>query len=110
MYKRQEYDAAPERFRFWSVEEYIDLFIEILRRLRPDIVVERFAGEAPPRFHHTEGWGLIRNETLLSMLDHRLEELDVRQGDMYHPRAETNNDTKNEITDRRLTNFNASEK
>lgn len=105
-----EYDAAPERFRFWSVEEYIDLFIEILRRLRPDIVVERFAGEAPPRFHHTEGWGLIRNETLLSMLDSRLEELDVRQGDMYHPRAETNNGTKNEITDRGVTNFNASEK
>ena len=105
-----EYDAAPERFRFWCVEEYIDLFIEILRRLRPDIVVERFAGEAPPRFHHTEGWGLIRNETLLSMLDHRLEELDVRQGDMYHPSTRVNNGTKNEITDRGVTNFNASEK
>ena len=105
-----EYDAAPERFRFWSVEEYIDLFIEILRRLRPDIVVERFAGEAPPRFHHTEGWGLIRNETLLSMLDHRLEELDVRQGDMYHPSTRVNNGTKNEITDRGVTNFNAREK
>lgn len=78
-----EYDAHPERFRFWSVEEYIDLFIAILRRLRPDIVVERFAGEAPPRFHHTEGWGLIRNETLLAMLDRRLEELGARQGDLY---------------------------
>ena len=105
-----EYDAAPERFRFWSVEEYIDLFIEILRRLRPDIVVERFAGEAPPRFHHTEGWGLIRNETLLSMLDHRLEELDVRQGDMYHPRTAANGVPQSDINGRGVTNFNASEK
>ena len=105
-----EYDAAPERFRFWSVEEYIDLFIEILRRLRPDIVVERFAGEAPPRFHHTEGWGLIRNETLLSMLDHRLEELDVRQGDMYHPRTAANGVPLSDINGRGVTNFNASEK
>ena len=105
-----EYDAAPERFRFWSVEEYIDLFIEILRRLRPDIVVERFAGEAPPRFHHTEGWGLIRNETLLSMLDHRLEELDVRQGDLYHPRATANGVPQSDINGRGVTNFNASEK
>ena len=77
-----EYDAEPEKFRFWSVDEYIDLFIEILRRLRPDLVVERFAGEAPPRFHHAEGWGLIRNETLLGKLDRRLEELDAHQGDL----------------------------
>ena len=70
----EEYDLHPERFRFWSIEEYIDLFIEIVRRLRTDIVIERFAGEAPPRFHHTKGWGLVRNEELLAMLDRRLEE------------------------------------
>ena len=77
-----EYDARPERFRTWSIDEYIDLFAELLRRLRPDLVVERFAGEAPPRYHHTEGWGLVRNETLWSMLDRRLEQLDARQGEL----------------------------
>lgn len=76
-----EYDACPGQFRTWSIAEYIDLFVELLRRLRPDLVVERFAGEAPPRFHHTEGWGLVRNETLWNMLERRLEELDARQGD-----------------------------
>ena len=80
----EEYDLHPERFRFWSVKEYIDLFIEILRRLRPDIVVERFAGEAPPRYHHTEGWGLVRNETLLAMLDKRLEEKNYCQGEIFN--------------------------
>ena len=79
-----EYDEHPERFRFWSVEEYIALFAEIVRRLRPDIVVERFAGEAPPRYHHTEGWGLIRNETLLLMLDKELERKDIHQGDIFN--------------------------
>jgi radical SAM protein (TIGR01212 family) len=79
-----EYDAHPERFRFWTIDEYLDLFVEILRRLRPDLVVERFAGEAPPRFHHTEGWGLVRNETLLSMLDEKLEQLGVHQGDFFN--------------------------
>lgn len=79
----EEYDLHPERFRFWSVEEYIDLFIEVLRRLRPDIVVERFAGEAPPRYHHTAGWGLVRNEELLAMLDKRLEEKNAHQGEFF---------------------------
>ena len=52
-------------------------------RLRPDIVVERFAGEAPPRFHIGPSWGLIRNNTLITMLEKRLEERDVWQGGMY---------------------------
>lgn len=83
-----EYDAHPEQFRFWSVEEYISLFVEILRRLSPEIVVERFASECPPRYHHLEGWGLVRNEQLLSMLDKTLEQKDVHQGDILHIFAE----------------------
>jgi radical SAM protein (TIGR01212 family) len=80
----REWDEHPERFRFWTIEEYLDLFVEVLRRLRPDIVVERFAGEAPPRYHHTEGWGLVRNEQLLAMLDKRLEKRGVHQGDIFN--------------------------
>ena len=80
----KEWDEHPERFRFWTIEEYMELFVEILRRLRPDIVVERFAGEAPPRYHHTEGWGLVRNEQLLAMLDKRLEERGVHQGEIFN--------------------------
>lgn len=78
-----EYDACPERFRFRTVDEYLDLFVEILRRLRPDLVIERFAGEAPPRYHHIEGWGLIRNETLMTMLDAKLERCGAYQGDLH---------------------------
>ncbi len=80
----KEYDAHPERFRFWNVEEYIALFIDILERLRPDIVVERFASEAPPRYHHTApNWGLVRNETLLNMLDRELTRRATYQGRLY---------------------------
>lgn len=79
----EEYDASPERFRQWSIEEYIDLMCEIFRRLRPDLVVERFAGEAPPRFHHTSGWGLVRNEQLWAMLEKRLLDQGFYQGELY---------------------------
>ncbi len=78
-----EYDASPERFRRWSIGEYIDLMCEIFRRLRPDLVVERFAGEAPPRFHHTSGWGLVRNEQLWAMLERRLLDKGFYQGELY---------------------------
>lgn len=47
----EEWTNHPERFLFGSnttSEEYIDLIIDILRHLRPDIAIERFASQAPP--------------------------------------------------------------
>ena len=85
-----EYDADPGRFRFWEADEYIDLFVEILRRLRPDLVVERFASEAPPRYHYGRNWGLIRNEQLLARLEKRLEERNAYQGEFFTIFAENN--------------------
>ncbi|MCH5334952.1 MAG: TIGR01212 family radical SAM protein [Alistipes sp.] len=77
------YDRDPGQFRLRGPEEYIELMVELLRRLRPDTVVERVAGEAPPRFRHTEGWGSLRNETVTAMFERRLEQRDVRQGDLF---------------------------
>ncbi len=75
-----EYDAQPSKFHFWQREEYIDLFIDLLEHLRPDIVVERFASEAPPRYHYGPNWGLTRNETMLSLFEKRLCERNTYQG------------------------------
>ncbi len=79
-----EYDNSLESFPFWELDEYIDLFIGLLEHLRPDIVVERFASEAPPRYHHGRNWGLTRNETILNMFEKRLEELNTFQGRLYN--------------------------
>ena len=81
----QEFDEHPDRFRFWTVDAYIDLVVEVLRRMRPDVVVERFASEAPPRYHHGPNWGLIRNEELWRRLEERLRERDTYQGELYCP-------------------------
>lgn len=78
-----DYDADPSKFHFWEREEYIELFIDLLEKLRPSIVVERFASEAPPRFHFGPNWGLVRNETLLSLFEKRLAERDTFQGRFY---------------------------
>ncbi len=79
----EEYAADPARFRFWTLDEYLDLVVEILRRLRPSLVVERFASEAPPRYRCGPDWGAVRNERLWAMLEKRLEARDVHQGDFF---------------------------
>jgi len=77
------YAADPGRFRFFSRDEYVDFFIGLLERLRPDLVVERFASEAPPRFQAGPTWGLVRNEQLWSLLERRLEQRGTWQGRLY---------------------------
>lgn len=81
----KEYKECPSDFIRFSLDEYLDFFIDILQRLRPDLAIERFAGEVPPRFVNETPWGLIRNNELLHLLDKRLEERNVWQGRLYPP-------------------------
>jgi radical SAM superfamily enzyme len=76
----QEYAQVPEDFVRFELSEYLDFFCDMLERLRPDLFIERFAGEVPPRFVSETPWGLIRNVELLRLLQKRLEERDTWQG------------------------------
>ncbi|MBR0531277.1 MAG: TIGR01212 family radical SAM protein [Bacteroidales bacterium] len=79
----KEYDNNPGEFLRLSLNDYLDLVIDILERLRPDLCIERVAGEVPPRFVRETPWGLIRNDGILRLLDKRLEERDTWQGEKY---------------------------
>lgn len=76
----KEYAEHPEDFERFSLDGYIDFFTDMLERLRPDICIERFVGEVPPRFVNETPWGLIRNVEILRLLDKRLEERGTWQG------------------------------
>lgn len=76
----QEYAEKPQDFERFSLDEYLDFFVDMLERLRPDLFIERFVGEVPPRFVNETPWGLIRNVELLRLLEKRLEERSTWQG------------------------------
>ena len=80
----KEFADKPEDFERFSLDEYLDFFADILERLRPDICIERFVGEVPPRFVNETPWGLIRNVEILRLLDKKLEERDTWQGRLAH--------------------------
>lgn len=82
----EEFSRHPERFVTFALEEYIDFFVGFLERLRPDLVIERFAGEVPPRFVNSTPWGLVRNVELNRMLEKRLEQRETFQGRLYTPK------------------------
>ena len=76
----REYAEHPEDFARFTLDEYLDFFVDVLERLRPTLSIERFVGEVPPRFVNETPWGLIRNVELLRLLDQRLETRQTWQG------------------------------
>jgi radical SAM protein (TIGR01212 family) len=79
----KEYQQNPESFQFFTLDEYLDFIIEFLENLNPDFVVERFAGEVPPNFLVSPGWGLIRNDQILNKIEKELELKDSWQGRLF---------------------------
>ncbi len=79
----QMFKKNPEIFSFFELNDYIEFMVDFLEKLNPSIVVERFAGEVPPRFLVGPGWGLIRNDQILQKVEKRLEERDSWQGKLF---------------------------
>lgn len=79
----KEFAQVPQDFLRLSLPDYLDMVIDILERLRPDLYIERVAGEVPPRFVNETQWGLIRNFQILHLLDERLSERNTWQGRLY---------------------------
>jgi uncharacterized protein len=79
----KEFQNNPDDFELFTWEEYLDFFIRFIERLNPAIVVERFTGEAPPRFLSVEGWSKKRNDQIVKLIEKRLEELNTWQGRLY---------------------------
>ena len=79
----EEFKQFPNDFVQFTLDEYLNFFVDFLELLRPDLYIERFAGEVPPRFVSSTPWGKVRNVELLRMLEKRLEERDTFQGAKY---------------------------
>ncbi len=80
-----DYKNHPEDYPLFSFEEYVDFIIRYTERLNPDFIIERFAGEVPPRYLAGPGWGLIRNDQINVAIEKEMEKRDTWQGKYYKP-------------------------
>lgn len=71
----QEFKAHRADFHEFTLDSYIDFIADFISRLRPDIYIDRFASEVPPRYLSPlqKSWGLIRYQELLAMLRQRMK-------------------------------------
>ncbi|HNX43533.1 MAG TPA: TIGR01212 family radical SAM protein [Bacteroidales bacterium] len=83
----KEYLQNPERFNLFPLDEYIDFIIRFIERLNPAFVIERFSGEAPPRFQSGQVWGNLRTDQVQKLIENELEKRDTWQGKLYNCQA-----------------------
>ena len=75
----KEFAQRPGDFLRLGPDEYVDLLVDMLERLRPQIAIGRIASSVPPAFTDAP-WGLLKHEELLRRLEARMEERNTRQG------------------------------
>ena len=74
------YNLKP--FELISREEYIELVVNQLRYLRPEIIIERLTGDPMKDELLSPSW-ITNKTTILNDIDKLMRKLDVYQGDLY---------------------------
>ena len=78
----EQYSEHPEWFHIYSANEYIDLSIDFLERLNPDIAIERFVSQSPKELLIAPEWGL-KNFEFTAKIEKQLMERNAWQGRLF---------------------------
>ena len=75
MYENHEFEMLTR-------QEYIDIVVEQLRYINPEIILERLTGDGKIDDLIAPMWS-IKKVTILNDIDKKMKELDIYQGDLY---------------------------
>lgn len=74
-----QYAENSSLFHLYSLNEYIDLSIDFLERIRPEISIERFVSQSPKDLLIAPDWG-VKNFEFLDKINKRLLDRNTYQG------------------------------
>lgn len=79
----RDFKKNPETYDMFIFKNYIRFIIRFIERLNPEFIIERFTGEVPPPFHVGPGWGTIRNDEIVKLIENQLAAQNTWQGKYY---------------------------
>lgn len=83
----QEYAQSPSDFHIFDhPTDYIELAIDFVERMSPNIVIERWVSQSPKELLIAPDWG-IKNYEFSHLLEARMQERDSYQGKLYSPQT-----------------------
>ena len=77
-----QFKHTPDMFTFMTLQDYIDLVVDFLEKLRPDIILERFFSESPSNMLIYPKYGL-KNFEVKHLVERRLVERNTFQGKLF---------------------------
>jgi hypothetical protein len=77
-----EFAARPSDFNLFAENEYLEFLSEYIELLNPGFIIDRIAGETPPRYSVVRPWGPRYDEVLRKFLL-LLEQKNTWQGKSY---------------------------
>ena len=77
-----EYAQHPEDFHLFELDEYVDMVVDYIQHLRPDLVLERFVSQSPADLRIAPHWGL-KNHEFNALVQKKMKTLGVFQGKQY---------------------------
>lgn len=83
----KEYAQCPSSFNLFTADEYIELVIDYIERLRPTLVLERFVSQSPPALVIAPKWNL-KNYQFTEKVKQRMCERHTWQGRLCHSSTE----------------------
>ena len=78
-----QFKNNKEMFTFMDLDDYINLVVDFIELLNPDIIIERFFSESPSRMLIHPKYGL-KNFEVKHLVEKRLEERDTKQGRLFN--------------------------
>ena len=78
----EEYALCPQDFHLFGLNDYVDTVVDYVERLRPGLVLERFASQSPKELLVAPDWG-IKNYELVDKVKKRMRERDTWQGKFF---------------------------
>lgn len=77
-----QFKHTPEMFSFMSLDNYIDLVVDFIALLNPNIIIERFFSESPSNMLIFPKYGL-KNFEIKTLVEKRLEYRNINQGELF---------------------------
>jgi radical SAM protein (TIGR01212 family) len=78
-----DFEEHPESFSLFSQDEYLEFMCEYIELLNPELIIDRIAGETPPRFAVIRPWGPRYDQVLTRFLK-LLEQKNTWQGRRFN--------------------------
>jgi radical SAM protein (TIGR01212 family) len=83
----KDFKENVSHYNLFSFDEYVDFIIRFVEQLNPNFVIERFAGEVPPRILSGPGWGKIRNDQINVRIEKEMNLRNTWQGKYFQAKS-----------------------